>query len=334
MWRLLLLLCLVVSASAVTVRTWSGGGADANWTTAGNWDVLPVAGNELDFAGGTRLTNTNNFAATTSFARIESLTTGNLTLNGSNSMTLTDYIYNHSAHIVTVNFPIILNVATATISSDVGAAPIVINGAISETGGARNLNINCVTGSTNIVTLAGTNTYTGTTTLAYGWWLLTGSTHASSAVTVNTGTFNNRLLGSGTINGSLTMQDGSTIAPGNNVGTTISTLTVGGAFTMQGASTLIVNTDGNTGTASNVASSGTATLSGVLTIANDNNFSTGHVYTIVSGTSISGTFTGVPNGSTVTSTGGKQYVIKYNATTVTLNSSVISPSVGMMSLFP
>src|SRR5262249_55676796 len=49
---------------------WDGGGADSNWTTAANWanDVAPQPGDNLSFAGGAaRLTNTNNFPASTSF---------------------------------------------------------------------------------------------------------------------------------------------------------------------------------------------------------------------------------------------------------------------------
>ena len=57
---------------AATVRTWTGGGADNNWTTLANWGgTAPVAGDDLVFPGGAaRLSNTNNFGAGTAFNSI------------------------------------------------------------------------------------------------------------------------------------------------------------------------------------------------------------------------------------------------------------------------
>jgi hypothetical protein len=74
---------------AAATRTWSGLGADTNWTTAGNWDTLPVAGDDLVFPGGVpapSLTNNNDFPAATSFPSITFSGNG-YTLNG-NSITL------------------------------------------------------------------------------------------------------------------------------------------------------------------------------------------------------------------------------------------------------
>jgi fibronectin-binding autotransporter adhesin len=39
---------------------WNGGGADNNWSTAGNWNGLPIFPTALTFAGSTRLVNTND----------------------------------------------------------------------------------------------------------------------------------------------------------------------------------------------------------------------------------------------------------------------------------
>ena len=64
--------------SAAAVATWTGGGADNNWTTPGNWGgVAPIAGDDLVFPGGAaRLSNTNNFAAGTAFNSITISGTG------------------------------------------------------------------------------------------------------------------------------------------------------------------------------------------------------------------------------------------------------------------
>ncbi len=66
------------------VRTWDGGGADANWTTAANWvgDVAPVAGDDLVFpASAARQSNNNNFSGFTSFNSL-TIEGGNYTISG------------------------------------------------------------------------------------------------------------------------------------------------------------------------------------------------------------------------------------------------------------
>src|ERR1043165_6193861 len=54
----------LVDATAATV-TWTGGGADGNWSNSLNWtngttNVVPAANDALVFAGTTRLTSTND----------------------------------------------------------------------------------------------------------------------------------------------------------------------------------------------------------------------------------------------------------------------------------
>ena len=58
----------------LAVRIWDGGGGDANWTTAANWDgdIAPLAGDDLVFAAGAlQTTNANNFAPGTRFNTIQ-----------------------------------------------------------------------------------------------------------------------------------------------------------------------------------------------------------------------------------------------------------------------
>src|SRR5262249_10705946 len=77
------------SALYATTSTWSGLGADTNWMTAGNWDVVPVGGEDLMFPSGVpagSLTNNNNFPNGTSFHSIAFNGSG-YTLNG-NSIAL------------------------------------------------------------------------------------------------------------------------------------------------------------------------------------------------------------------------------------------------------
>ncbi len=67
-----------------TTLTWDGGGgADNNWMTAANWeyDVAPVAGDQLIFAGATQTSTTTNFPAGTVFDSI-TFSNGGFTLTG------------------------------------------------------------------------------------------------------------------------------------------------------------------------------------------------------------------------------------------------------------
>src|SRR5437667_5614857 len=66
--------------------TWNGGGTDGNWTTGANWGGTAPGSPQaiLNFAGSTRLNNTNNFAAGSAGYRIFlSSGAGSFTLNGS-----------------------------------------------------------------------------------------------------------------------------------------------------------------------------------------------------------------------------------------------------------
>src|SRR5688572_7552746 len=83
---ILTLLCLRTNLQAAT-RTWDGGGADNNWTTAANWDAAIAPGDNLVFPGGagvdaTSLNNTNDLVGTTIFDSITIAGT-NYTLRGS-----------------------------------------------------------------------------------------------------------------------------------------------------------------------------------------------------------------------------------------------------------
>jgi hypothetical protein len=64
------------------ISTWNGSGADANWGTVGNWDMPPMANDELVFNGAptARPVNTNDYPADTVFGGI-SFNSGNGAFN-------------------------------------------------------------------------------------------------------------------------------------------------------------------------------------------------------------------------------------------------------------
>ncbi len=151
------------------------------------------------------------------------------------------------------------------------------------------------------VTLSGSDSFAGTTTISAGTLAVTGST--ASATTVGSG---GTLEGTGTISGAVTVQSGGTLAPG--VGGA-GTLTLGNGLTIQSGGTLAVDITGATaGTGYDVvAVTGTVDVSSA-TISATHNYTpgSGDTYTIITNDAadaITGTFSGLAEGSTVTASG-------------------------------
>jgi autotransporter-associated beta strand protein len=107
-----------------------------------------------------------------------------------------------------------------------------------------------------ILTLSGTNTYTGTTTVNAGALVVDGSIARSSLTTVNSGA---ALIGSGTV-GSTVVNAGGFLVPGP-VGTP-SSMTVVGDLTIQRNAFYVVQVNPLTASRTNV--SGTASLDGTV----------------------------------------------------------------------
>jgi autotransporter-associated beta strand protein len=160
------------------------------------------------------------------------------------------------------------------------------------------------------LTLSGANAYTGATTIGAGVLRVTGSTAVGSAVTLSGGT----LEGGGTVGGGITVTSG-TISPGAG-GNTIATLTTG-AVTCTASSVLVIDLDSVAPACDRLSSTGTVVLNGSLSITAPNGGASGVVHTIVSGTSVSGTFTGLAEGAILTS-GPRAFRLNYGATAVTL----------------
>jgi hypothetical protein len=63
---------MAINVVHADIHIWDGGGSGNNWATANNWNpnTAPIANDSLVFAGTTRLTPNNNFAAGTAFSNI------------------------------------------------------------------------------------------------------------------------------------------------------------------------------------------------------------------------------------------------------------------------
>jgi autotransporter-associated beta strand protein len=240
----------VVAGVNLQADTWVGAGADSNWQTAANWSTLPAAGHTLTFAGSSRLSNTNNYAANTSFGGLMfNSGAGAFTLGG-NAITLTGDVTNNGANTQTINLPVVL-----------------ASGAHGLTGAAGNLSVvGVISGSGSLsksgagtATLSASNTYNGGTTLTAGT-LAFGNNNAfgNGAVTLNGGTLkagggfslaNNIAVSSAAV---LDMAGNNTALSGN----------------LSGSAALTLNNSGN---ASTLALSGNNSgYSGTITVNNGN----------------------------------------------------------------
>src|SRR3569623_81054 len=107
-------LSLLIPLAQAATLTWTGGGANDNWSTAGNWGgtAMNATGDLIQFTGSTRLTPVNDFA--TSVIGITFLSgAGAFTLSG-NTITLAgDVLVSTTATLETINLGLNLS-ATRT----------------------------------------------------------------------------------------------------------------------------------------------------------------------------------------------------------------------------
>lgn len=165
---------LAFTTAHAQIRTWTGGGTDDYWSTGANWGgTAPgVTGGTLVFAGSTRLTPDN-----TNVTSVNGITfaagADSFTLGG-DGFTLAGDITNNSGVLQTINNAITLNGSRVI---NTGTRDIRINGAIGETGSARNIQKH----GTGTLTLVGANTFTGNIELFQGKILLDAASGGSLA---------------------------------------------------------------------------------------------------------------------------------------------------------
>ncbi len=119
-----------------------------------------------------------------------------------------------------------------------GGEDITLSGVISGGGG---LTVN-MDASTDAVVLDAANTYNGPTTITQGVVSFNAVNTGVSAITVNGG----KLAGTGTIPGTVTMQNGTILAPGGTNGDAAGTLTINNNVTFNNESKFVVTITGGT----------------------------------------------------------------------------------------
>jgi len=256
-FHVLVAIVLFSTSTLAAVRTWDGGGADANWQTAANWvgDVAPTANDDLVFpATAAQYSTNNNYFLLTTFRSI-TVEGGTYTFGG-NPIRLSSGL-NVVSGSQTFNLPITLSAAQTFTAGDGAAATLVILsvGSFSLTiDGAGIVGIGLISGSGAITKTGG------------GIGAIIAASSFNGPITLNNGIFvvDANIPGSAvTINSSSTT---GTLALGGFGGTG----TVGAVNVVQG-----------------VVSSGTLTSpTGILNISNGLTFSSNGAYVSkISGTS-------------------------------------------------
>lgn len=116
LYSLISTLILLASAGQFSMAqssyTWNGGGGNDNMSNSGNWSGGTPAGSEyINFAGGTRLTPTNDLSATSRYQIYFNSGASAFTVGGSTNNPFYDYggnrpkIENNSSNAQTINFP-------------------------------------------------------------------------------------------------------------------------------------------------------------------------------------------------------------------------------------
>lgn len=182
-----------------------------------------------------------------------------------------------------------------------------VSGTITGSGGLTKV-------GTGVLTLNGSNTYTGLTTVSVGTLIVGGNSSASSAATLGSTlvTAGATLAGHGTVGAiDTTLTNNGTVSPGNG---SVATLSVGGAYTQNSGGNLAIELTPTTNDL--LAITGAANLSGTVTVTGVSGTYSPTRYTLLSSGGRTGIFNTLSsNLGNFTSLG---YFLSYDANNVYL----------------
>lgn len=191
-------------------RTWDGGGADNNWSTAANWsgDIAPSAGDDLVFSGSTRTTPNNDYTAGTSFNTITFSNGASSFTVGGNSILLTGgasaITASNASNTMTITLSITFSSSAPTITSTSGGILTFSTGTIANGGFAITITGTGTTNFNGVVSGSGSITKSGTGSLT-----VAAANTFTGGVTLNAGTLNiSNASGFGTTAGTVTIAGG------------------------------------------------------------------------------------------------------------------------------
>jgi autotransporter-associated beta strand protein len=237
------------SAGSAVITNNNGRATFANASTAGNASITNSG--FLQFIDTSTSGNATITTASFGLTRFAGNSTAGLARLIANAAGLVDFSLNTGSNLTAGSIEGAGNYLLGSNALIVGGNNLstTVSGTISGLGGGS-----LVKTGTGILTLSGTNIYTGTTTVNAGALIVNGSIASSSLTTVNSGA---ALAGSGTV-GSTVVNAGGFLVPGNSPGT----MTVVGDLTIQRNAFYVVQVNPLTASRTNV--SGSASLDGTV----------------------------------------------------------------------
>jgi fructan beta-fructosidase len=215
------------SASSQAQSTWTGGGADNNWSASANWNTAPTSPAGLTFAGSTRLANNNDLASFVAHSITFDAAAGAFVLNG-NAITLVGNIGFNANPAAPVTQTINLNMAWSPAALGIDTP--------------TNGNLDLGGGITSSADYSLNKTDAGTLTL--------GGINAIAGMGVNGGT--NIITGNTTINGNGDGNDRLYVGDGDFLNGCNGTLVIqpGAVLTVTGSfgDTFVIGRDSGSGT--------------------------------------------------------------------------------------
>ncbi|HVD97731.1 MAG TPA: autotransporter-associated beta strand repeat-containing protein [Cytophagaceae bacterium] len=259
----------IISSFAAT-RTWNGGGANNNWSTAANWGgTAPSAGDDLIFAGSTRTSPNNDYAAGTVFNSISfALGASAFTIGGFDFTIAGGAVTaNNTSLTMTIDVNVTFTTTTPTISVATGGT-LVLNKSVLGTVGFTKTGAGTLTLGNPASAAA---QWTGTTTINAGTVNLGqpgGDNYKSLVWIINNGaTLKWSTSNIVDNNAVLTVNTGGTINF-NNQADAIGNVAGGGSITNIGGSVYLVKPPAGSGSDFSGIASGTGALDAGAGFAN------------------------------------------------------------------